>query len=268
MLRILITNDDGIDALGIRKLTEALLTLPDVEVFVVAPSEEKSGVGHGVTYREALAPKEHSFYGLPVKAWAVNGNPADCVKAAYFLLMNEGNRPDLVFSGVNVGNNLGKDVYYSGTCSAAREAVILGIPAVALSYDNYFHPDDYGQVEELIAPILASFVEKARRNQMEKEVFWNINIPHLKPEEVKGVAPAVLSLYHYQDKYTQQEQGFWLTREYKETKEHEDAEDYRLLCNGFITITPVHIDSTDRALLQELEEWALVKDWKYKGTPS
>jgi len=260
MLRILVTNDDGIDALGIRKLTEVLLSLPELEVYVVAPNEEKSGVGHGVTYREALSPTKHAFYNLPVQAWGINGNPADCVKAAYFLLFEQGKKPDLVFSGINVGNNLGKDVYYSGTCSAAREAVILGVPAVALSYDNFFHADNYGEVEVLVKPILAEFIARAKAARMPKEVFWNVNIPHLSPQEVKGVAPAVLSLYHYHDKYTEEaEKGYWLQRQYKEAEEHEAEEDYRLLKHGYITITPVHIDSTDRTLVKEMDSWGLVK---------
>lgn len=144
-MRILVTNDDGIDALGIQRLAQALLTIEGAEIYVVAPTEERSGVGHGVTYRSALAPELRDFYGLPLKAWAINGNPADCVKAAYHLLFEDGIKPDIVFSGINVGTNLGRDIYYSGTCSGAREAVILGVPGIALSYDNWHAQDDYGR---------------------------------------------------------------------------------------------------------------------------
>ncbi|MGE5704896.1 MAG: 5'/3'-nucleotidase SurE [Clostridia bacterium] len=262
-MRILITNDDGINALGIRKLAEALLAVPDAELYVVAPQEEKSGVGHGITYREALSPQEHPFYGLPVKAWAVNGNPADCVKAAYYLLFDE-QKPDIVFSGINVGNNLGRDVYYSGTCSAAREAVILGVPAVALSYDNYFHGDDYGQATEIVRPLLEEFAGKAAQRLLPKEVFWNINVPHLPIASIKGVRPAALSLYHYADVYHQKEEGYWLRREYPEDQLQDGEEDYSLMKQGYVTITPVHIDSTDRSLLADIGNWTAVKQWKNK----
>lgn len=258
MLRILVTNDDGINAQGIRVLAEALLAIPDAEVHVVAPQEEKSGVGHGITYREALSPKEHEFYGLPVKAWAVNGNPADCVKAAYFLLYEE-QKPDIVFSGINVGNNLGRDIYYSGTCSAAREAVILGVPAVALSYDNFFHGEDYGQAKEIVGPLLAEMAEKARLHSLPKDVFWNVNVPHLPLASVKGIRPASLSLHHYADVYHHQEGGYWLQREYPEQNLLDTDEDYWLMKQGYVTVTPVHIDATDRSLLEDISGWALIK---------
>lgn len=261
-MRILITNDDGIDALGIKRLAEALLAMGGAEIYVVAPAEERSGVGHGVTYRTALAPEEHEFYGLPVKAWAINGNPADCVKAAYHLLFTDGNRPDIVFSGINVGTNLGRDIYYSGTCSGARESVILGVPGVALSYDNWFAQDDYGQVDKLILPLLKSFSEKAHKRELPADVFWNVNIPHLPLEKVKGIVPAALSMNHYEDVYNQEEQGYFLTREYPATDPSAQKHDYELLKSGYIAVTPVHIDATDRELLQQMGNWELIKEWK------
>ena len=258
-MRILITNDDGIDAQGIRRLAESLLSLDGAEIYVVAPKEEKSGVGHGLTYRSALSPEQHDFYGLPVKAWALNGNPADCVKAAYHLLFDEGEKPDIVFSGINVGTNLGRDIYYSGTCSGAREAVILGVPGVALSYDNWDDQDNYGDVVEIIAPLLREFSGKAEQGQLPAEVFWNVNIPHLPKNEVKGILPAALSLHHYEDRYHQGEEGYYLFRTYPDGIEHAVQQDYHLLKQGYISVTPVHIDATDRALLQQMEEWSLVK---------
>lgn len=265
MLRILITNDDGIDALGIKKLAEAALTLGDAEIYVVAPSEEKSGVGHGLTYRSALSPEERDFYGMPVKAWAINGNPADCVKAAYHLLFEENQKPDIVLSGINVGTNLGRDIYYSGTCSGAREAVILGMPGVALSYDNWEDQENYGDVVEMIRPLIHAFCEKAKRDTLPPEVFWNVNIPHLPLKEVKGILPASLSLHHYEDRYHQEAEGYFLTRTYPDGIPLAEPQDYHLLKHGYIAVTPVHIDATDKALLREMEEWPLVKAWGERG---
>ncbi|WP_400164816.1 5'/3'-nucleotidase SurE [Brevibacillus sp. TJ4] len=261
MFKILITNDDGIDALGIRRLAEAALTLDGAEVYVVAPAEEKSGVGHGLTYRSALSPEQRDFYGLPVKAWAVNGNPADCVKAAYHLLFAGDEKPDIVFSGINVGTNLGRDIYYSGTCSGAREAVLLGVPGVAFSYDNWEDQDNYGEVVELIAPLTRDFCERAAKKKLPAEVFWNVNIPHLPKSEVKGVLPAALSLNHYEDRYQQVDEGYFLTRTYPDGIPLAEPQDYHLLKHGYIAVTPVHIDATDKKLLQEMEDWPLIKSW-------
>ncbi|GED72149.1 5'-nucleotidase SurE [Brevibacillus reuszeri] len=261
MFRILVTNDDGIDALGIKRLTEALLTLEGAEIYVVAPVEEKSGVGHGVTYRSALAPEKHDFYGLPVKAWAVNGNPADCVKSAYYLLFEDGHKPDIVFSGINVGTNLGRDIYYSGTCSGAREAVLLGIPGIALSYDNWFDQENYGDVVQMIQPLVSEFREKAEKRELPPNVFWNINIPHVPLNQIKGIVPATLSLHHYEDKYNEEAEGYFLTREYPEVMPLAEPLDYDLVKHGYIAVTPVHIDATDREFLQEMGEWSFVKEW-------
>jgi len=262
MQRILVTNDDGIEAQGILRLVEALLKLEGMEIYVVAPSEERSGVGHGVTYRTPLAPTPHSFYGLPVKAWAVNGNPADCVKAAYYLLFDDGVKPDIVFSGINVGTNLGRDIYYSGTCSAAREAVILGVPGVALSYDNWAEQDNYGQVGEIVMPLLRTFLKQCSEKSLPHDVFWNVNIPHRQPADVRGIAAAPLSLHHYEDKYHMEEEGYWLQREYPEGIPQDIDDDYHQLKRGYITVTPVHIDSTDRTLLERLRDWPVVKEWR------
>lgn len=261
MQRILVTNDDGIHAQGIHRLVEALLTLADVEIYVVAPAEERSGVGHGITYRSALTPTPEDFYGLPVKAWAINGNPADCVKAAYFLLFEDGKKPDIVFSGINVGSNLGRDVYYSGTCSAAREAVILGMPAAAFSYDNWIAQHDYAGVAPLVQPLLVELIAKAKAGEMPQDVFWNVNIPYLKEIEIKGIAPAKLALHHYHDKYELEEEGYRLEREYPEALFKGEEEDYFLLKNGYITVTPIHIDSTDKTLLAGIQDWSVVRNW-------
>jgi 5'-nucleotidase len=255
MQRILVTNDDGIEAQGIRRLVEALLALEDTEIFVVAPAEERSGVGHGVTYREPLAPVPHSFFGLPVKAWAINGNPADCVKAAYHLLFMQERKPDIVFSGINVGANLGRDVYYSGTCSGAREAALHGIPGIALSYDNWEDQENYGDVTRIVQPLLDRFLTRAKTGELPAEVFWNVNLPHRQAAEIKGIAPAVLSLYHYRDLYNREAEGYWLTRHYPQDLAHREEDDYRLLKDGYVTITPVHIDATDRSLLPRINDW-------------
>lgn len=253
MVNILVTNDDGVQALGIRKLVECLHEWANV--FVIAPKTERSAVGHGITVREPLMIEEVDFYGMKdVKAWSVNGNPADCVKVALHVLLDE--KPDFILSGINTGLNLGKDVYYSGTVSAAREGVIHGIPSVAISYDNYFHPLDFGEVEKLLLPVLRSLQE----NSLPEQVLFNVNIPHVKQDKLKGIVPCPLQLHHYSDRIDRKEGSegheYWLERHYDQ--EPANQTDYSLLSEGFVTITPIHIDSTDKSCLEKMKKW----DWK------
>ncbi|MBO8170491.1 MAG: 5'/3'-nucleotidase SurE [Bacillaceae bacterium] len=252
--RILITNDDGIDALGIHKLVLAARELG--EVYVVAPDCEQSSVGHAITVREGLRANRVPFHEMDgVKAWKVNGTPADCVKMALHVILKE--KPDIVISGINAGVNLGKDVYYSGTVSGAREAVIHGLPAIAVSYDNHFHRDDFGDAVEILSPVLKNVIE----HPIPRETLLNINIPHRPLDDIKGVVPAPLSLYHYRDLFETRpaitgEEEYWIERSY-ENNPVEEGDDYHMLRNGYVTITPVHIDSTDWRYMEKMTTWSL-----------
>jgi 5'-nucleotidase len=253
MLKILITNDDGIHALGIKRLVESLRGR--AKIYVSAPSEERSAVGHGITVRTPLRVESIDFHGYSdITAWSINGNPADCVKMAILALMDE--KPDLILSGINAGINLGKDIYYSGTVSAAREGVILGIPSIALSYDNHFHPYNFGEVDTMIAQLFKTIDP----GEIPKDVLLNINLPHRKLKEVEGVLPVPLDLHHYSDdmRLKEGEGGgeYWLERKYNiEQMYHYD---YHMLKAGYITVTPIHIDSTDLSFLSTLKSW----NWK------
>ncbi|RXT14955.1 5'/3'-nucleotidase SurE [Ammoniphilus sp. CFH 90114] len=251
MLKILVTNDDGIHALGIKTLVESICDW--ATIYISAPSEERSAVGHGITVRQPLMAEEFDFYGMKqVKAWSVNGNPADCVKLALHVLLDE--KPDLVLSGINAGLNLGKDIYYSGTVSAAREGVIHGIPSIALSYDNHFHPQDFGEVTEILKP----WLRKVKPMKIPSDVFLNVNVPHVKTYELKGIIPVPLDLHHYSDQIDRKpsEKGdeFWIQRNYdRKLMEQSDRD---MLSKGYVTVTPVHIDATDTLFMQELRNWS------------
>lgn len=110
-------------------------------------------------------------------------------------------------------------------------------------------------MEELIRPLLNMFCDKAAKQELPADVFWNVNIPHLPVEQVKGIVPASLSLHHYVDKYSQEAEGYLLMREYPETALAGEAQDYQLVKQGYIAVTPVHIDATDRTLLQQMSSW-------------
>lgn len=254
MYRIVVTNDDGVSALGLYKLVQSLEGL--AEIIVVAPDQERSAEGHRITVREGLTVKKVDFHGMDIEAWAVNGTPADCVKMAVNVILKD-QKPDVVISGINAGINLGKDIYYSGTVSAAREAVIHGLPAIAVSYDNHFHRLDFGEVEKIVRPIWKDI----RIKDFPLDVLLNINVPHVPEAEVKGVLATRLDIHHYEDRIDkkQGEKGaeYWLEREY--FKEHGTDNDYAAVKNGYVSITPVHIDSTDRELMKEMKTWRVIK---------
>lgn len=247
---ILITNDDGIHALGIRKLVECLHERANV--YIVAPAKEKSSAGHGVTPRAPLVTERISFYGMKnVEAWKVNGSPADCVRVALHALLPV--EPDIILSGINCGWNLGKDVYYSGTVGAAREGALHGIPSVALSYDNHFYPSDFGDVQN----ILSLFLYDIDYRQIPSDVVLNINLPHRKAAEVKGVCYAGLDLHHYTNRVEKEESGLYtvcsIERDYH--REYVAGGDIDMLLKGYITVTPLQMNMTDMALLENMQNW-------------
>ncbi|WP_027417317.1 5'/3'-nucleotidase SurE [Aneurinibacillus terranovensis] len=252
MYKVVVTNDDGIEALGIRKLVSSLEGL--AEIVVVAPDQERSAEGHRITVREGLTVKNAKFPGQNVEAWAVNGTPADCVKMAVHVVLKE--KPDLVISGINAGLNMGKDIYYSGTVSAAREAAINGIPAIAVSYDNYPHPFEFGEVEKLLRPIW----EEIRIRDIPVDVLLNINVPHVNQSALQGIVTTGLDIHHYRDRVDEKKASagseYWLEREYLAGSDVND--DYQMVKKGYISITPIHIDSTDRNFMKEMQKWSII----------
>ncbi|MEZ2657159.1 5'/3'-nucleotidase SurE [Aneurinibacillus aneurinilyticus] len=256
MYKVVVTNDDGIHALGIHKLVKSLDGL--AEIIVVAPDTERSAEGQRITVREGLTVKRVDFHGMKhIQAWAVNGTPADCVKMAINVILRK--RPDLVISGINAGLNLGKDIYYSGTVSAAREAVIYEVPAIAVSYENHFHKDDFGEVEKLVRPIW----EEIKIHDIPVDVLININVPHIKSAELRGVVVTGLDIHHYRDRIDERPgvsgvPEYWLDREYGELKKINNR-DYHMIRNKYITMTPIQIDSTDYTFFKKMEEWKVIK---------
>ena len=171
-MKILITNDDGIDASGLRKLAEIVVKLSD-EVYVVAPSGQRSAVSHSITVGKALRVRQVPFPVGVKAAYSCSGMPADCVKAAVHAILQE--RPDVVISGINKGYNMGYDTVYSGTVAAAREAVYQGIKGIAVSAGG----DDYALADCWLERILRTLMD---RKTASHEV-WNINFPECGLEE-------------------------------------------------------------------------------------
>jgi|Deesub1362B_J571_1020462.scaffolds.fasta_scaffold06332_2 5'-nucleotidase len=248
---ILLVNDDGIYAPGLAALAKEIRKIG--EVFIVAPASEQSAVGHAITLLSPLRVwpfyKNGEFFG-----YAVSGTPADCVKIAYWALLEE-KKPDLVISGINHGSNTGINVIYSGTASAATEGTILGIPSFAISIATY---------EEVDFSFAARFARKLATIVLEKglppRTFLNVNIPPVPEEEIRGVAITRQGMAVYREKFDRRvdphkKTYYWLTgHKINLEKEPPDADDVAIMQNK-ISITPIHYDLTNYEALNELKEW-------------
>ena len=245
-MNILVTNDDGILAPGLRALVEALLPLGQVRV--VAPQSEHSAVGHGITLHKPLRMDPVQLGGLPVEAYSSNGTPADCVILGCLLASPQ---PDLVISGINRGANLGEEVLYSGTVSAAMEGALQGRPALAVSVCSY-EATDFGPA----ARVAARLAQRLPQLELPEDGFLNVNVPDGPWEELRGVALTRLGRRSYLNLVERREDPrgrpyYWFTGEARETLSGEGT-DIGAVAAGLVSITPVHFDLTSYDSLPRL----------------
>ncbi len=241
---ILVINDDGISAPGIKHLVSSASQIGDV--FVVAPEFDQSGVGLGITTRRSLEIKPVShFDGIP--SWSVSGTPADCVKLALSILLNR--VPDLIVSGINPGCNGGRNFLYSGTVGGVIEGVFRGIPGIAFSSFDMICPPF-----ELFSPYIPSIIEYVFEHPLPKGTMMNVNFPSIQKEyrrdnssEIRGFKLATQGkLYATEDPEQVDHMSYFLGFRIQEFDEHSESDIY-LLQNGYITCSPVHVDElTDR----------------------
>jgi 5'-nucleotidase len=248
-LRILVTNDDGIEAKGLRTLVRALSE--EATVLVAAPDQERSATSHAITMRQPLRAVKREVPGAEC-AYAVSGTPADCVKLAVDKLYS--GRLDLVVSGINHGANLGTDVLYSGTVSAALEGVILGLPAIAFSLVN---PTADGF--EACANLAAGLVINVQRRGWPADTLLNINFPGV--PSPKGLQVTTLGQQRYINAVQEREDPwggtyYWLAGELC-VDENEEPTDVWAVNHGFVSLTPVHFDLTDYRVLKTIADWRL-----------
>ena len=248
MSTILVTNDDGIQAPGLRALMEALHPL--AEITVVAPEREQSAVGHAITMHKPL--RVRSLPDEKFSLWAVNGTPADCVGLGIRRLLQEG--PDLVVSGINRGANLGEDVLYSGTVSAATEAVLLGVPAFAMSNVS-FTSQDY----RAGAAFAAQLAQRLLQHPLPLPTFLNVNVPDLPPEQIAGVQFTRQGRRVYRSTYIERSDPrgrpyYWLGAE-RPDDAPVPGTDIAATQAGYIAITPQQPDLTAHGILAELAAW-------------
>ena len=248
---ILLTNDDGISAPGLYALYSAISQI--AEVSVVAPDSEKSAAGHAITLSDPLRVSEYEKNGI-FFGYAVNGTPADCVKIAYFALLD--NKPDMVISGVNYGSNTGINVIYSGTVSAATEGTILGIPSFAISLTT-FQDGDFTYA----AKFAKKMAIKLCKETLPKGTLLNINVPNVPESEIRGIATTRMGASQYEDEYDKRTDPrnnvyYWLTGSKRGDDEGIDS-DEGAVQNNMVSITPLHFDLTNHTFLTKLKNWQL-----------
>ena len=249
---ILVTNDDGITAPGIRMLIEVMKELGDV--VVVAPDSPQSGMGHAITLSNTIFCDEVTVKeNMKHKEYSCSGTPADCVKIATQEIMER--KPDLVVSGINHGANSSINVIYSGTMSAAVEAGIEGLPAIGFSLLDYSMNADFEPSREYVKTI----TRQVLKNGLPKGVVLNVNIPKLKASEIKGMKVCRQAKAHWEEEFDRRTnpQGrdyFWAKGKFVSEDAGEDNDEYAL-ANGYISIVPVQFDLTAHHYLQELETW-------------
>ncbi len=244
MATILLTNDDGYFSEGLIALREALSSLG--RVIVVAPDRNLSGVGHSLTFTMPLRMRqvEKDFYVV------VDGTPADCVHLGYRVIL-EGKKPDLVCAGINKGPNLAEDITYSGTVSAAMEGCILGIPSVAFSA---FGREDF--LFEDIAHWCVKVARKILERGIPENTYLNVNVPNLRRDEIKGIKITRQGKRNYREKvfrYTSPygEVLYWIAAEEFGWEGEEDT-DYGAVREGYVSVTPLHMDLTNYAVMEAL----------------
>jgi 5'-nucleotidase len=262
-MRVLLTNDDGIEAAGLQSLRRALLALPTVELAVIAPDGNRSAMARSITTRRPLWVQEVQF-GDGTVGYATDGTPVDCVRLANLGLI-EGFEAELVVSGINHGSNLGDDITYSGTVAAALEAIVLGLPGIAVSQQSPALELDFRQGAGFEFDVAASFtarlVEELQHVPLPAGTLLNINVPGGHPD---GVEVAGLGKRVYRDELALLDEGAEGRRLYRiygdaSYERDEIGTDLAAVANGKIAVTPIHFDLTDREGLDALQRYDLAR---------
>jgi 5'-nucleotidase len=250
---ILITNDDGISAPGIRNLVEAVKGLG--KVVVVAPDKPQSGMGHAITIGNPLRlhPMHHLFEG--VDAWQCSGTPVDCVKLAVDKVLRR--KPDLCLSGINHGSNHSINVIYSGTMSAAVEAAIESIPSVGFSLLDYSVEADFSAARKYVRII----VEQILQHPLDKHLILNVNFPAVPDSLIKGMKICRQAYAKYEEDFIERndptgKKYYWLTGKFVNFDKGRDTDVWALEHN-YVSVVPVQFDMTNYVLKSKLE-----KTWK------
>lgn len=249
---ILITNDDGVHAPGIRALIEVMRGIG--EVVVVAPDQPMSGTGHAITVRHPLRLHklaEDEGY----REYSCNGTPVDCVKLGEQVVLKK--KPDLLVSGINHGSNASINIIYSGTMAAVLESAIGGVPSIGFSLLDYSHHADFSAC----GPFVKLIAEKVLSEGLPDGVCLNVNIPAVNGEEIKGIRICRQGRARWVEEYDSRtdphnREYHWLTGYFQDLEENEDTDQWALQ-NHYVSLVPVHFDFTAHYALATLQQWNL-----------
>lgn len=248
-MRILVTNDDGVMARGLKVLERAARALSK-DVWVVAPETEQSASAHSLSLHRPLRIRPISR-----RRYAVDGTPTDCVYLAFNKILVK-NPPELVLSGVNRGSNIGEDVTYSGTVAAAMEAMLLGAPAIAFS-------QVYEDGERVGWPTAERWLPKVMRYLMDQgwpaNILMNVNFPDTPPDKVAGIRACKQGLHEVEDMLEERidprgRPYYWVGMTRKENHAGAPGTDLRAISDGYVAVTPLHLDLTHKPTLKQLSK--------------
>jgi 5'-nucleotidase len=253
-MRVLLTNDDGIQATGLNALRRALLEVPGVELSVVAPNANQSATARSITTRRPLEVEEVEFED-GTTGFATDGTPVDCVRLAALGLV--GGSPELIVSGINHGSNLGDDITYSGTVAAALEGVVLGVPGIAVSQQSMAREMDFRLGVDFdfteAATFTARLVEELESVPLPAGTLLNVNCP---AGDARGARATRLGRRIYRDRLELRDEvdGRRIYRIYGDDPSYhaEDGTDFAAIADGMIAVTPLHFDLTATDALEEL----------------
>jgi 5'-nucleotidase len=246
---ILVTNDDGIYAPGIKYLASVAARFGTI--VVVAPDKPQSGMGHAITINSTLRLQKSNYHNAELE-YSCSGTPVDCVKMAVNHILKR--RPDLVLSGINHGSNSSINVIYSGTMSAAIEGALEGTPSIGFSLCDYSMEADFSQAGDYIAGIIKASIGKS----MGKGVCLNVNIPRLKKEDIKGVKVVRQAKANWVERFEERKdpygrEYYWLAGEFVNFEPESTDTDEWALANGYISVVPVQADLTAQHCIEPLK---------------
>jgi 5'-nucleotidase len=250
---ILVTNDDGISAPGIKALVEVMKTLG--EVVVVAPDKPQSGMGHAITINSTLRIEKVNIHGAKAE-YSCTGTPVDCVKIAVNKILHR--KPDLCVSGINHGSNMSINVIYSGTMSAAVEGAIEGIPSIGFSLCNHSIDANFTASKKIVKSIAQTIL----KNKMPKDVCLNVNIPDLEYDKIRGIKVCRQARANWIEELDERfdpsgKPYFWLTGKFDNYDKGKKDTDVWALDNNYVSIVPTQFDMTAHNALKQIEKWKL-----------
>ena len=245
---ILIVNDDGIHSPGIQALADAMVKIGNVTI--IAPDKEQSGKSHSITLNDPIRLKSVNLK-KGLKGWSLTGTPVDCAKVAIQTLFNK--KPDLVISGINLGANLGKNLIYSGTISAAYEGTVIGVPSAAISLDSFKKRNFTGA--KYVATLIANHLLKYK---LPSGTMLNVNVPNIGKKDLKGFLITKQGNQSFEDTYEKRidprgNSYFWIKGEMV-NNDFSIEYDGEAVSNGYVSITPIHFNITNESYIKDLKK--------------